>query len=394
MVWSARSQHQEPATLGDQSRQPHGIPGRSEKGVVRKGAKGRKQTKGTVYAVRGPLHEEQPLGEVRRQQRVPLNKVLDRLLDLAGKEGPLDLLKPVVKGDPGYRTRLLAHEHERALLHAHLGKYAGDVKAMKKNLRKDPLLNGKGEVVEAMTLLVPVYAVTQAVGSLSPKMLEKVIDAGIRRELDQHLTRYDGDMEKALTGDGITQLNDGRAVPLRTVRIKKYDAAIWDTDGHARMQRPGETNQRMHVRKGDNYALAVYVNEETGEREFDVISFYDAVARKLQGWDVVDTRPGCRHFVLRKKDLVYVPRPDESIAHINWGDKDTISKRLWLTTKFSGNRFYFLPAQVSAVIGELAEFGSQHCAEFIDTDEPRTKISQVCLPVRVDRLGHVQPLLA
>lgn len=362
-----------------------------EKGVVRKGAKGRKQTKGTLFAVRGALHEEQPLGEVRRQQRLPLNKVLDRLVDRAGKEGPLDLLKPVAKGDPGYRTRLLAHEHERALLHDHLSKYGGDVKAMKKVLRKDPIVNGKNEVVEAMTLLVPVYAVTQAVGSLSGKMLEKVLDTGIRRELDVHISRFDSDMEKALTGDGITQLNDGRPVPLRTVRIKKYDAAIWDTDGHTQMQRPGERNDRMHVRKGENYALAVHVNEETGERQFEVISFYDAVARKLKGQDIVEPRLGFRYFVLRKKDPVYVPRPDEALTQIDWNDRNRVHERLWTTTKFSGSRFYFIPSTVSSVLGEMLEFGSQHCAEFVDADEPRTKIALVCIPVHVDRLGGVSP---
>ena len=268
------------------------------------------------------------------------------------------------------------------------------MKALKKALRKDPIVNGKNEVVEAMTLLVPVYAVTQAVGSLSGKMLEKVLDTGIRRELDEHITRFGSDMEKALTGDGITQLNDGRPVPLRTVRIKKYDAAIWDTDGHAQMQRPGERNQRMHVRKGENHALAVFVHEETGERQFEVISFYDAVARKLKGQDIVEPRPGFRHFVLRKKDPVYVLRPGESIHDVPWNDETAMWERLYITVKFSGTDHYFLHSSISSIAEGFSakEFGSQNCTAFEDKDEPRTKISQSAIPVNVSRLGKVSPI--
>jgi hypothetical protein len=36
----------------------------------------RKQTKGDLRAVRGPLHNEQPMGEVREQRKWPLKDVL------------------------------------------------------------------------------------------------------------------------------------------------------------------------------------------------------------------------------------------------------------------------------------------------------------------------------
>lgn len=366
-----------------------------EKGVVRKGAKGRKQTKGTLYAVRGPLHDEQPLGEVRRQQRMPLNKVLDRLLDLAGKEGPMYLLRPVAKGEPGYRTRLLAHEHERALLYDHLSNYGGDVKALKKALRKDPIVNGKNEVVEAMTLLVPVYAVTQAVGSLSSNMLDKVVDFGVRRVLNEHISRFDGALDKALTGDGINQLNDGRAISLSRVKVRKSDKAIWDSDGHVLLNRGADPNARVHVRLGDIYALAVFTELNSGTRVFEPVAFFDAVRKKLHGLDIVDDRPAHSKFLLRKKDSVYVPLPGQGIDDIDWADQFMLSQRLWLFTKVSGSQYYFTPAHVSTVLSDFKEYGSPNCAEFIDTDLPtRTKIAQVCIPVRVDRIGRVSPLSA
>ncbi|MBS1939625.1 MAG: type II CRISPR RNA-guided endonuclease Cas9, partial [Bacteroidetes bacterium] len=45
-------------------------------GVVRKGDQGRKQTKGNLRAVRGPLHNEQPLGEIKEQRKWNIVKFL------------------------------------------------------------------------------------------------------------------------------------------------------------------------------------------------------------------------------------------------------------------------------------------------------------------------------
>lgn len=347
-----------------------------------------------LLAVRGKLHEEQPMGEVRRQERLPIDKVLKRLVDIAGKEGPLHELRPMEKNDPAYRSRFLAHERERVWLHERLAKHNGDTKAALKEWKKNPPMNSKGEPVLALTVLVPYYVSTQPVGGLSPKMMTKVLDTGVTRQLNEHVAAHGNDHEKALTDDGLNALNDGRAIPLKRVRIKKHDTPIWDTDGHRALQRPQAGNPKLHIKMGDNYALAVHVHEETGDRAFEIVSFYDAVQRQREGQPLVDPRPGYRTFLLRKKDPVYVPRPGELVRDILWGDQEAIRDRLYITVQFSGNRHYFIQSSISAIAKgfESVELGSQNAAEFLDTDQPRTKISPVAIPVRIDRLGRVSPL--
>lgn len=369
----------------------------TEAGKVRSGKEGKPQ-QGRLLAVRGKLHEEQPMGEVRRQERMPIDKVMKRLVEVSDKNGPLHLLRPLAKEDPAYRSRFLSHERERAWLEDRLARYNGDTKAALKDWKKTPPMNSKGEPVLALTVLVPYYASTQPIGGLSPKMMTKVLDTAVARSLDGHVAAFNNDYEKALTDDGLNALNDERRsrleAPLKRVRIKKHDTPIWDTDGHRQLLRPGSGNERLHIKMGDNYALAVHVHLETGERTFDIVSFYDAVQRKRLGLELIDPKPDHRSFLLRKKDPVYVPRPGELIRDIPWKDQQAIWERLYSTVKFSGERHYFNHSALSAIAKgfEGQELGSQNCTEFIDADEPRTKISSAAIPVQVNRLGHVSPL--
>lgn len=375
-----------------------------ETGRVRTGKDGKPQRMPDgkrLLAVRGKMHEEQPMGEVRRQERMPIDKVMKRLVDVSlYQEVPLmDLVRPIASGVPAYRNRILAHERERAWLEERLAKHNGDTKAALKDWKKHPprkwSRKEKQEVdVMELTLLVPYYVSTQSIGGLSPKMMTKVLDTAVARALNAHVAAHGNDHEKALTDDGLNALNDGRPVPLKRVRIKKHDTPIWDTDGHRRLERPCSTNERLHIKMGDNYALAVHVNEASGERSFDIVSFYDAVQRKREGRELIDPKPGHRTFLLRKKDPVYVPRPGEEVRNIPWHDQQAIWDRVYVTVKFSGNEHYFIHASVSAIAQgfEAKEFGSQNCTVFIDSDDPRTKISFRAIPVRVDRLGRVSPL--
>lgn len=363
------------------------------------GAKATKRQRvGRLYAVRGPLHNEQPMGEVRMQERWPMKMVLARLAELMGPEGALHVVRPIDKTDPAYPTRMLAHEHERALLHAHLSKYDGSLERMRKALKKDPILNANGEEVTEMTMLVPRYTATKSLGpQFTASMVKGVIDRGVRKRLEEHLARFGNDPKKAFEGDALNLLNDGTGPRITKVRYVVDDVIVGQAKGRIPQRRKNDPNQKLHVEKGENHALAVFVNTTTGEREFEVVPFYDAVARKLNGLELVEPRNGFKHFLLRKGDLVYVPRPGEDPSGIDWKDPSTIAERIYRVVKFSGNRFYFLPATVSTPVSKdtgISEFYSPGCVEFVDTDEPeRTKIAPVCIPITIDRLGRVTPLL-
>lgn len=354
----------------------------------------RRQSKGSLRAVRGPLHNEQPMGEVREQNKWLLKDVLT---ELSERRDALEALKPTQRGDADHGTRFLAHEHERALLHAHLSKYGGDVATMKKALKKDPLVNAKNERVEKMTVLVPKYSITRKFSALfTEKMAGKIIDPQLRRQVQEHMKAYGNDPKKAFTAEALHVFNTGRRTPVHSVRCRMDDALVGEAMGRARLQHKGDPNRKQYVEKGENYALAVFVNESTGVREFEVVPFFDAVQRKLKGMDLVDARPGFRHFLLRKNDMVYVPRPGEEVRNVNWNERDLVGDRVMRMTQMSGNYIYFLKSHISNVVNfskEEMEFGSQSATEFEDRDEPRTKIKAVCVPLILSRLGHVQPIL-
>ncbi len=351
----------------------------------------RRQTEGELRAVRGPLHNEQPMGEVREQRKWLLKDVLARLSET---RDALEALKPTQRGDADHGDRFLAHEHERAMLHAHLARYNGSVEAMKKALKKDPLVNARNERVEQLTVLVPKYSITRKFSALfTEKMASKIIDAQLRKRVQDHMKAYGNDPKKAFTAEAMHVFNQGQRIPVTSVRCRMDDTPVGDALGRARLQHKGDPNRKQHVEKGENYALAVFVNEETGAREFEVVAFYDAVQRKLKGLDLVDPRPGYRHFLLRKNDLVYVPRPGEDARSVNWDERDAVTPRLYRVVKFSGDRHYFLPATVSAVVNlpdTENEFFSPNCIEKIKEDVPETHISDVCVSVSVLRTGGIQ----
>ncbi|MCO5275050.1 MAG: HNH endonuclease [Flavobacteriales bacterium] len=379
-------------------------------GEVRKGDKGRKQTKGNLRAVRGPLHNEQPLGEVREQRKWPLKDVLKRLAEVMDKEGALHVLRPMDKSDPDYRIRFLAHEHERKLLHDHLAKYDGHIEKMKKALKKDPLVNAKNEHVEELTMLVPKYSTIVALASIASgqdmtkekvlKRIEKIIDVKIKERVRKHFEAYASNPKTAFTDEALHAFNKGQSVPIHNVRCWKdkggKDLLVGNAKGRTPMRRPHDPNRKLHVEKGENYALAVFVNEQTSERKFEVIPFFDAVERKLNGLDLVEARLGFQHFLLRKGDVVYVPRPDEDVRSINWTSTKVVGDRIMQMTKMTqrgenSGQFYFLPCPLSSPV-TFDKKAQEFPTEFEDRDNPRTKISSVCIPVRVDRLGKVTPL--
>lgn len=351
--------------------------------------KERRQTKGDLRAVRGALHNEQPMGEVREQRKWLLKDVLSALSDA---RDAMAMLAPSLPGDEGYATRFLAHEHERALLHAHLAKYGGSMEAMRKALKKDPLVNARNERVEHLTVLEAKYSITRNLGPLfTEKMAGKIIDSNLRKRVQEHMKAYGNDAKKAFTAEAMLAFNKGQATVVNKVRCRMDDTTIGDAMGRSRLQQNGDPNSKKHVEKGENYALAVFVHEETGAREFEVISFYDAVHRKRKGLDIVDARPNMKYFLLKKNDIVYVPRPGDESRNVDWNNTE-IHERLYRVVKFSGDRHYFLPSVVSSVVNfpDLEnEFFSQNCIEKIKEDSPETHISKVCIKIHQQRTGAV-----
>lgn len=84
---------------------------------------------------------------------------------------------------------------------------------------------------------------------------------------------------------------------------------------------------------------------------------------------------------------MYVPKQEE----LNTGDiQFPIDRnRIYKVVSSTGNRFFFVPQNIANVIWDKNEFSSLNKMEKAITGE---MIKEVCIPLRVDRLGNISLL--
>lgn len=89
-------------------------------------------------------------------------------------------------------------------------------------------------------------------------------------------------------------------------------------------------------------------------------------------------------FWLSPNDLVYLPTEEErELSRIN----EPIDRgRIYKIVSFTGNRLYGVPCNVANVIVDKLEYSSLNKVELTDAKE---SIKEICIPIRVDRLGHI-----
>ena len=85
-------------------------------------------------------------------------------------------------------------------------------------------------------------------------------------------------------------------------------------------------------------------------------------------------------FVLSPNDLVYVPGIEEN----NSSSLDI--DRLYKMVSSSGNQCFFIKKNVSSSIIDKIEFSALNKMERAITGE---MIKEICIPVKVDRLGNI-----
>ena len=83
-------------------------------------------------------------------------------------------------------------------------------------------------------------------------------------------------------------------------------------------------------------------------------------------------------FVLSPNDLVYVPT-------IKGYDKIK-TNYIYKIVSFTGNRLYGIPYSVANSIVDKTEYSQLNKVEFTDD---KVSLKEVCIPVKVDRLGNI-----
>lgn len=254
---------------------------------------------------RGQLHKETIYGSIRRyatkEERVNGSFTLEKIATVA---------------DRRYREALIAR----------LAAFDGDAKKAftgKNTLDKQPLLlPGSSACVPVRVKTVTFeqqYVVRKDVG---PDLkVDKVIDAGIRRILQERLDRFGGDAKKAfvnLDEDPIYQ-NRERGIVVRSVRIRGVNNAIAlhdkrDHTGQPLLDTEGRVQPNDFVVPGNNHHIAIYTDAE-GELHDRTVSFFEAVERARQGLPVVDRHLNADQgwqlrFTLKQNEYFVFPNPE------------------------------------------------------------------------------------
>lgn len=343
-----------------------------------------------TYSIRGALHDELPLGEIKRQVKVPLVEVLKKLAK-----------RPNLINESDSDKKYLVLEWQRVAIQDHLTIFGGDYEKLLKGLKKMPLVARNGKRLDEVTVWKRFYTKTRTIDvNLTKPQIESIIDPTIKRELTELLANYGGDPKKALTADNLMLWNRGRKVPVYKTKCFVDTVEVGDTTGRFLHSNNPEKRYKKYVEAGDNFAVLVFEDNLTFKRETEIIQFATAVGTVLEGFSINQDYAEKRSFLLRKNDIVYVPYKDENVEILDFSNPSSIIDRLYILMKMSGNRFYFLPCTTAKVmnikLGEAKdynEFGSASRTEFHEFGhDDRLRIIDFCLPVTLDRIGRISKI--
>lgn len=213
-----------------------------------------------------------------------------------------------------------------------------------------------------------------------------------------HILEYNNKAKEAFSAEGLDILNKKAK---ENKSIGKEIKSVTRLDGEVDIE--DKFNGGFYeTDKGAMAYFTMYENEITKVRNgFTSIPTHKAVERIVKGLPIIDDKEGYKKIILSPGDLVYVPTKEErekiNLGNdlnkvINLGDKKHLEKGTYRVAKFSKKQCYFIKANISNLIIpyntdiKKGEFGSQNYQELNDDG---IKLSNICIKLKVDRLGNI-----
>ena len=154
--------------------------------------------------------------------------------------------------------------------------------------------------------------------------------------------------------------------------------------------------------------FAIYENDK-GKRFYESIPLNTVIERQIQGDSSVpetDEEGNKLIFHLSPNDLVYMPTQSEIESNnIDWKSQKDISGRIYKMVSCTGNKCEFVPNNISKSILDNLELGTNNknqrawdgTVELIKSknkekftrEDSGTMIKEVCIKVKIDRLGNI-----
>lgn len=338
---------------------------------------------GANWAIRKPMHKDTVFGEVnlRRIKSVSLNEAIKNPSRIVQKEFKAKLNLLLKQGYDAKKIKKYFEENKDVWQDINLSKI--EVYYFTKET-KDRFFATRKPLDTSFN---------------KKKIEESVTDTGVQKILLRHLETKENNPELAFSPDGIDEMNqnivhlNGGKYHQPILKVRVYEKA----DKFAIGQKGNKSSKFVEAAKGTNLYFAVYetetLNEETGKvvkkRSYATVPLNVVMERLKQGLSPAPANEQGYEpkFVLSPNDLVYVPAGDEIISEIN--EESINYNRLYKMVSSSGYQCFFVKTIVANSIVDKYEFSSLNKMERAITGE---MIKEICVPVKVDRLGNIKKI--
>lgn len=259
-----------------------------------------------ILTPRGQLHEETIYGKKKRyvtkEEKIGSKFDIEKIQTVANKR---------------YREVLLARlaEFDGNPKKAFTGKNAPSKNPIWLNVAHTEQVPERVKLVE----LEEFYTIRKEV---SPDLkIEKVVDKGVQAILEQRLVEFDGDKKKAFSNleERPIWLNEEKGVSIKHVTItgvSNAEALHYKKDhlGNEILDANGELIPVDFVSLGKNHHVAIYKDTD-GNLQENVVSFFEAVARRNEGLPVIDksynSHLGWQFlFTMKQNEMFVFPNPE------------------------------------------------------------------------------------
>lgn len=299
----------------------------------------------TQLTPRGQLHKETIYAE-RKQYVTKLERVNASFTE--------EKIKTVAKR--AYREALLQRLQE----------YNGDAKKAftgKNDLEKNPLYYNKemGYKVPKQVKVVSfvkIYTIRKPI--TKDLKIDKVVDAKVRKVLEDRLKEYNNNPAEAFSNldDNPIWLNKEKGISIKSVSITGINNAIAlhskkDKDGKLILDNDGNTQPVDFVSTGNNHHVAIYI-DENGEYQENIVSFFEATARKLndiplidktfnidRGWKFLFSMKQNEYFIFPNEETKFNPSNLTREYIMNPDNYEALSPNIYRVQKLTSKDYFF-----------------------------------------------------
>lgn len=254
-----------------------------------------------------------------------------------------------------------AKEIREALLRR-LAEFGGDAKKAftgKNSLEKNPIwLNSDHSRAVPLKVkcvaLEDFYTIRKAVDK--DLVLDKVVDPKVKAILKKRLEEFGGDANKAFSNldENPIWLNEERGIAIKRITINTGYSALEpihekrDRQGNLILDSVGKTLPADFVQTRNNHHVAIFEDAD-GRFQEHIVSFYEAMARLMQGLPVIDhnynAELGWRfRFSMKQNEYFVFPSEDFNPAEVDLTNPDNyalISPHLFRVQSLSTKDYFF-----------------------------------------------------